>query len=174
MNKEEFSELTGLSYYSLSKYINLGMPAIKMGRSFEIQPKVCLEWVENYHKKNGLEPIVLNPEISIENDIDPGDEGDDYDIKLEPKHRKMVADAELAELKVLKEKGLVVAIQDVEEIVKREYDNVRASLVQIPGTAANRIAEELNQPEMAPDISAILFDEVQSTLNNLTRDEKWN
>lgn len=92
--------------------------------------------------------------------------------KDEPQARKLAAEAELAEIKLQREKGALVDINAVADAYKRECGLVRAGLMQIPGSLAQRIAEELDAPESVAAISSIILDEISAALQNLTVDAR--
>jgi len=103
---------------------------------------------------------------------DGGVEGS-KDSEIISKRRKMAADAELAEIKLNKEKGLLVDIADIEDVVSHEYKLLRANLLKLPGSMSARLAEEFNDPSAASEINAILVDEISAALSELQADKKY-
>ena len=72
--------------------------------------------------------------------------------------RKKIADATLAEIKVLKARGELVNIDDVVSIIAQELSNVRAKLIALPGIIA---------PHIYVDDMAVRLKMVEDAVNNI-------
>lgn len=61
----------------------------------------------------------------------------------EAKKRKLAAEAQLAELELMKAVGRVVLVEQVAEVVGRQFDRLRARLLVIPSKGATLVAPEV-------------------------------
>lgn len=86
----------------------------------------------------------------------------------EARTRKMVAEATLAEINVEKEKGRLVEVDAVADIVADEYANVRANLLNLP----QKMAPTLMGIQTLEEIQQLLEDGVNEVLAELRYDKQ--
>ena len=72
--------------------------------------------------------------------------------------RKAMADAQLAELKLLREQGKVVAIEDTEQAVGDLLGALRAQLLATPTRESHRIVGLQSLAEATAALDAIIYD----------------
>lgn len=138
----------------LANLVDLGLPKRGNGReSHYVWPEV-LQWYLAYKialampKEQGLsEPDRAEKEA--------------YN---EAARRKLSAEADLAELKLSRERGEVVGVQDVEKAVAGISANVRARLLSMPSKLASLLVGQTR-----PKIKAKIEFEVNEALNELTK-----
>lgn len=85
----------------------------------------------------------------------------------ESRQRKEAADAELAEIKLSKEKGKLVDAEEVKTAAFKAARVVRDALLNIPDRVAAEIASESDQLK----VHALLTQEIRRVLESITIDE---
>ena len=149
LNLKQVAEMFDRSVNTVDKWVTEGMPIETRGSRGKPHILDSMEVIRWWFK-------MQLPEGGVEGS---------KDSELISKRRKMAADAELAEIKLNKEKGLLVDIADIEDVVSHEYKLLRANLLKLPGSMSARLAEEFNEPSLASEINAILVDEISAALS---------
>jgi len=132
MNIAEVAELFGVSRPTITAWTNDGMPAREIGSKgkpwvYETAD-VLPWWAENKHRHKrpavtAGDPLAGDGEESIE----------------QAERRKMVAQADKAELDLAKAAKLLVPIADVASVVAEENARVRARLLGIPNAVRMKV-----------------------------------
>lgn len=92
-----------------------------------------------------------------------GSPGDLADAEL----RKAAAEAELKELRLARERGELIAVDDLARLVEAEYVAVRSRLLAIP----SKLAPEIAQIDNPTEVQALIAAEIHEALDELGRDE---
>jgi phage terminase Nu1 subunit (DNA packaging protein) len=152
VGRDELAKIFNVHLSTVDSWVRKGMPQKSRGsrgKKAEYVVHECIDW--RIQTKGGTQA--------------------DEDREPSATERKAIADAEMAELKLARETEKVCLIEDVTKTVAKEYDRVRARLLQMPGATAQRIAEECDDPTVAAVISGILLNAVQEALSDLTADD---
>lgn len=135
VNIGELAEIFGCSRPTITAWTNEGMPATKIGakgKPWEYDPSACIEWWgENKFRPKRRAPVP---------GTDPFAEAEDGKETIEEaERRKMVAQADRAELDLAKAARMVVPIADVAAVVAEENARVRSRLLGIPNEVRMRV-----------------------------------
>lgn len=113
---------------TVTTWVGEGMPFTKEGSKsaeWEFETRPCIEWMAG----NKLKLKARRPGSRA----NPFDEsGDDPESIEEAERRKMIANADKAEVQVAKEAGILVPISEVMSVVSEEHARVRARILTIP------------------------------------------
>jgi transposase len=144
LSRTEVAKRFGITVTTVNNWVNRGMPVHhkdegKTGTAWYREEDVDTWFNENEKQKEGIEEAEL---------------------------RRKVADATLAEIKVAKERGELVAMDSVLSIISNELGNVRAKLINLSGL----IAPHIYTASLADRIS-IVDNAVEQILNEITVDK---
>lgn len=152
VNQTELSDIIDVSAVTLRAWEKEGMPVLakgSRGKSATYNTADVIRWCEarlvSRYSAHASESV----------DVISEDEG---------KRRKVVAEAQLAELKLDTERGALVEIEAVGQEVDAVMSRVRSRLLAIPGTLALTLTNEPD-PVVVRDR---VFDEVSGALNELS------
>lgn len=134
VNRTELAEILGISMPTVTAWMGDGMPFIEgggKGKPFVFETTECLEWwAENKRRRN-------RPAAASDPFADPSDMPESYD---EAERRKMVANADKAELELAKLAGRVVEISDVAAIIAEMHVKVRTRLLGVGNKVRVRVS----------------------------------
>ena len=148
VNKRQLADILGLAEETLTQYQkDSTFPILvkRKGRSgSDYETSDVIAWIER-RKFNGL--IGNQDAIDIE----------------EGKRRKMVAEASLVELELLKEQGKVVEIERVADEIGEQLSNFRAKMLSIP----SKVSGQVYTAKDIKEIKSILDDAIYEALNEI-------
>jgi phage terminase Nu1 subunit (DNA packaging protein) len=128
VNRRQLADILGISLPTVTSWTNDGMPFTREGSKsaeWEFDTRECIEWFAA--KKLKLK------ERRPGRGKNPFDEGEEEPETLEEaERRKMIANADKAEVQVAREAGLLVPISEVASVVAEENARVRARLLTLP------------------------------------------
>jgi phage terminase Nu1 subunit (DNA packaging protein) len=136
MNIAELAEMFGVSRPTISAWTNDGMPAVAIGakgKPWIYESVDCIAWwAENKFRSKRRAPVPGS---------DPFAEGDGEGRESieEAERRKMIAQADKAELELAKSARLVVPISEVAAVVAEENSRVRSRLLGIPNEVRMKV-----------------------------------
>jgi len=152
VNQSELSHIIDVSVVTIRAWEKEGMPVLQKGsrgKSATYNTADVIRWCEQ----------------RLLSKITAGREEDGAVISEdEGRRRKVVAEAQLAELKLAVESGELVEIEAVGAEVDTVLSGVRARLLAIPGTLALTLT---NEPDPAV-VRDRVFDEISGALNELS------
>lgn len=126
VNRTEIAEILGISMPTVTAWLGEGMPYVEgggKGKPFVFStPEVIEWWCENKRRRPRTTAAASDPFA------EPGDMPESYD---EADRRKMVANADRAELELAKSSGRVVEIVDVAAVIAEMHVKVRTRLLGI-------------------------------------------
>jgi hypothetical protein len=132
-------------------------------QEWEFDSRECIEWF-------AANKLKLKPGPG--EGANPFDEdGDGPESIEEAERRKMIANADKAEVQVAKEAGLLVPISEVASVVAEEHARVRARLLTIPNELRPKVLTFL--AEDRPAAEQVLADVEEVVLEALTEIRSW-
>lgn len=146
VNKSELAGIFGVSLTAVDNWLLTGLPYVTKGgpgQGYEFDTAAVIEW---------------RVAAAVEKVTDSSGKG-----KGEPLTRKITAEAALAELRLDRELGRLVAIEDVEKTWDKLSTSCRARLLAIPA----RVSPVLFAAESVDEIRDQLESEIHSALNEL-------
>lgn len=152
VNQSELSNIIDVSSVTLRAWEKEGMPVVakgSRGKSAIYNTAEVIRWCE----QRLVSKYIGKPE-----------EDGAVITEEEGRRRKVVAEAQLAELKLAVESGELVEIEAVGAEVDTVLGGVRARLLAIPGTLALTLT---NEPDPAV-VRDRVFDEISGALNELS------
>lgn len=141
VNKKELAQIFGVSVQAVDGWISRGCPYVEKGRALEgykFDSSVVAEW---------------RTQLAISDALIGKGEGDgDEDLAA---RRKLEAEASLAELKLARETGQLIAMSDVESTWMKLIGNARAKLLSIPAKTAPlaHTAETIEEAQSAIELA---------------------
>lgn len=147
---KEFADDHGLTLRRIQQWIAEGMPYREVSGARRVVRADANRWVREREREQERETVMkaIAPS-SLE----------------EAEKRKAIADAQLAELKLERERGNLIPLALHGERLARILERVRARLVAIPG----KVAPQLIGVETAPAAQALVNDAVSEALEELSR-----
>jgi phage terminase Nu1 subunit (DNA packaging protein) len=149
VNREGLADVMGVSNTTVSAWAKRGCPYLQQGgagREWQFNTAHVIEW-----RLNEMAGKL-------------GDGAKDYD---EGQARKMQADADLAEIKRDKERGKLIELQVVADVVRGEYATVRTRLGSLPGILAPRL-----DSSRALEFQPVIAEVVDDILTELSADDR--
>ena len=141
------SASTGLSRHALLQAVNDGMPCIaapkQKGGQWQFELKACVQWLINRHKSGAA--------VS----------------HAEAKRRKAVAEAELAILKLARQKGELLNSDDVVGAWQGALSRFRVLMLGLPATVAEECVIRARDGE--PAVREYLKERIKHALAELSR-----
>lgn len=159
MNIAELADMFGVSRPTITSWTNDGMPAVELGskgKPWAYDSVECIAWWgENKfrHKRRSPAP-----------GEDPFAEGADGRESIEEaERRKMIAQADKAELDLAKAARLVVPIEEVASVVASENARVRSRLLGIPNEVRMKVrsffgGDRKLEEEVVGGVEAVILD----------------
>jgi phage terminase Nu1 subunit (DNA packaging protein) len=167
VNRRQLADILGISLPTVTSWTNDGMPFTREGSKsaeWEFDSRECIEWFA----ANKLKLKSRGPAKGA----NPFDEdGDGRESIEEAERRKMIANADKAEVQVAKEAGLLVPISEVASVVAEEHARVRARLLTIPNELRPKVLTFL--AEDRPAAEQVLADVEEVVLEALTEIRSW-
>lgn len=145
VNRNELSEIHGVSLPTISAWVRRGCPAQQKGargKEWKFDTADVARWREDQAVQNAIGSA----------------EGVDMD---EAKRRKTIAEAQMAELDLARARSEVIAIGDVAQIVTDEYASVRARLLEMPGRLAQPLSIEDDPAQIERELRAAVTEALE-------------
>lgn len=159
----ECAAILGVHRNTVTNWINKGMPVVQRadrnkGQEWQINVADVLAWREEQAAdavRQTYDNLAEDGEITLD----------------EAKRRKILAEAQMAELDLAKARNAVVGIQDIAERIGEEYAEVRQLLLAIPDVLAQPLSAETD----AREVHRIIKEEISNALRHLCADdgEEW-
>lgn len=131
-NIAELAEILDITRPTVSAWVDDGMPSLVKGSKgipWVFDVKQCIDWyAENRFRRTKHHP-----------GLNPFDETDGPESMEAAERRKMVANADKAELELAKSARLVVPIEEVARTTAEEHARVRSKLLAIPNDVRMRV-----------------------------------
>lgn len=128
VNRKGLSDILGISLPTVTAWVDQGMPFTREGSKsaeWEFDSRECVEWfAANKFKMKARGPAPGEDPFN--------EDGTTRETIEEAERRKMIAQADKAEVQVAKEAGLLVPIDEVAATVAEENARVRARLLTLP------------------------------------------
>lgn len=119
VTRSGLNEITGKSLPTIDRWIAAGMPVVDRGgkgKEWQIDTAAVFQWRENKIR----EEMTSDAPTDSEN----------------ARHRKLAAEASLAELELAKQMGRVALIDEFERVQARVMAIIRANLLNVPARAS--------------------------------------
>ena len=149
VNRIKLAEIFGVAADTVTAWVKRGCPAIQRGAK-------GVEW--QFNTADVISWRLDDMTAKLAGDVP------DYDRDAA---RKMQADADLAELKRDRERGKLIELQVVADVVRSEYATVRTRLGSLPGILAPRL-----DSARALEFQPIIADVVDDILTELSADDR--
>jgi phage terminase Nu1 subunit (DNA packaging protein) len=167
VNRRQLADILGISMPTVTAWIGQGMPFTREGSKsaeWEFETREAIEWM-------AANKLSLKDKRS--NRAKPGGEEDDGGPETieEAERRKMIAQADKAEVQVAKEAGILVPISEVAGVVAEEHARVRARLLTIPNELRPKVLTYLAEDRKAGE--DLLADVESTVLEALTEIRSW-
>lgn len=167
VNRRQLADILGKSLPTITAWASEGMPCVKPGskhQEWEFETTEVIPWVAaNKLKLKGRGAAKVNHPFA--------DDGDGPETIEEAERRKMVAQADKAEVQVAKEAGILVPISEVASVVAEEHARVRARLLTIPNELRPQVLTFLAEDREAAE--QLLAAAEETILEALTEIRSW-
>jgi phage terminase Nu1 subunit (DNA packaging protein) len=167
VNRRQLADILGISMPTVTSWTDQGMPFTREGSKsaeWEFDTRACIEWFAG----NKLKLKARGPAPGA----NPFDEdGTKPETIEEAERRKMVANADKAEVQVAKEAGILVPISEVASVVAEENARIRARILTIPNEARPKVMTFLAHDREAAE--QLLTDMEETILEALTEIRSW-
>lgn len=167
VNRKGLADILGISLPTVTAWVDQGMPYTREGSKsveWEFETRECIEWFA----QNKLKLKERRPGKGS----NPFDEdGDGLETIEEAERRKMIANADRAEVLVAKEAGLLVPIAEIASVVAEENARVRARLLTIPNELRPKVLTFLAEDRKAAE--QLLADTEAVVMEALTEIRSW-
>lgn len=167
VNRRQLADILGISLPTVTAWVGEGMPFTREGSKsaeWEFETRACIEWFG----ANKLKARVRSPSSGKDPFAD-GSEGSETIEEAE--RRKMIAQADKAEVQVAKEAGLLVPISEVASVAAEENARVRARLLTIPNDLRPKVLTFLAHDRKAAEQLLTATEEV--VLEALSEIRSW-
>lgn len=159
VNRKTLASVFGVTLPTIDAWRDRGMPFVtegRLGREWEFETRDCIDW---WIEQQGRRPAASGPQ-------DPS-----FESIEEAERRKMIANADRAEVQVAKEAGILVPISEVATVVAEEHARVRARLLTIPNELRPAVLTFLAHDRPAAEQLLASVDE--TILEALTEIRSW-
>jgi terminase small subunit / prophage DNA-packing protein len=149
VNRIKLAEIFGVAADTITAWAKRGCPVIQRGAKgveWQFNTADVIQWRVSELTETSAEPV------------------GGYD---EGQARKMQADADLAEIKRDKERGKLIELQIVADVVRGEYATVRTRLGSLPGILAPRL-----DSSRALEFQPVIAEVVDDILTELSADDR--
>ena len=153
VNRSKLAEIFGVSVDTVSAWVKRGCPALERGRK-------GVEWKFNTASVSGWLVEQAQEPSPPEGDARPAPNFD------KERARREQIDADLAELKLRRERGELIELETILSAVRSEYAVVRTRFGSLPGRLAAQI-----DPTRAIELQPIIADQVDDILRELSVDD---
>lgn len=148
LGKQEISELFGVAESTVDQWIRRGCPIIKRGSkgvAWEINSAAVSDWL----RQRDLEQAT----------------GNNLNDEQELKRRKLAAETQKAEMEMLKAKGELVPLRQLERALANTFAELKTNMRNIPRRTATSIVGETDEIR----IKEVLLAEVDQALEVLSQ-----
>lgn len=162
-NRRQLSDILRISMPTVTTWVGEGMPFVREGSKsaeWEFETRDCIEW---------MAANKLKARAKAKSGDDEPAEG--HETIEEAERRKMVANADKAEVQVAKEAGILVPISEVASVVAEEHARVRARLLTIPNELRPAVLTFLAHDR--PAAEQLLAAAEETILEALTEIRSW-
>lgn len=163
LNIAECADMFGVSRPTITDWTNHDMPAVEIGskgKPWVYDSVACLEWwAENKWRPKRRAPVP-GPDPFAE----AGDVPESID---EAERRKMIAQADKAELDLAKAAKLVVPIAEVADVVAQENARVRSRLLGIGNKVRMMARSFFNDREMEEQVVSLVETEILDAMTEI-------
>ncbi|WP_430430204.1 terminase small subunit [Oceanicaulis sp.] len=156
VNRAKVAEIFGVAVDTVSAWVKRGCPVLQIGRK-GIQWKFNTADVSDWLVQDALRQAT-SPDGEDAN-------AEAINIAVE-KARREQYEADLAELRLRKERGELIELETIMSAVRSEYAVVRTRFGSLPG----RLAAQLD-PERAIELQPVIADQVDDILRELSVDD---
>lgn len=167
MNRRQLADILGISLPTVGAWVGEGMPFTREGSKsaeWEFDTREAIEWM-------AANKLKLKDK-RLKRASTPFDEDDGGPETIEEaERRKMVAQADKAEVQVAKEAGILVPISEVAGVVAEEHARVRARLLTIPNELRPQVLTFLAEDREAAE--QLLAAAEETILEALTEIRSW-
>lgn len=157
VNRTELAEVLGVSMPTVTAWLGEGMPYVEgggKGKPFVFDTVESIEWwAENKRRKKSRAPLPGS---------DPFAEGEGVESIEEAERRKMVANADKAELDLAKAAGKVVEIEDVAAATAEMHSRVKTRLLGLGNKVRVRVSAYFGGDKAAEEQIVSVVEEVVS------------
>jgi phage terminase Nu1 subunit (DNA packaging protein) len=169
VNRTELAEIIGKSMPTITAWMGEGMPFVEgggKGKPFVFETVDCIEWaidVGKFRRRSKVAP-------GADPFADPADQPESYE---EAERRKMVANADKAELELAKLAGKVVEIDDVAAAIADMHVTVRTRLLGLGNKVRVRVSAFFGGDKAAEEQVVAAVEEVVSDAMAEIRDDPF-
>jgi terminase small subunit / prophage DNA-packing protein len=160
VNRKKLASVFGVALPTIDAWRERGMPAVTeggLGREWEFDTRACIDW---WADNNNAGPAA-----------DPREGEPGFETIEEAERRKMVAQADRAEVYVAKEAGILVPIDEVAAVVAEEHGRVRARLLSLPNELRPKVMTFLANDREAAE--QLLTETEETILEALAEIRSW-
>lgn len=163
VNRRQLADILGKSLPTITAWTGEGMPFTKEGGKsgeWEFETTECIAWFAENKLK--LRARRANPFA---------EDAEEAESIEEAERRKMIAQADKAEVQVAKEAGILVPISEVASVVAEENARVRARLLTLPNELRPKVLTFLAEDRKAAE--QLLADAESVVLEALGEIRSW-
>lgn len=169
VNRTELAECIGVSMPTITSWIGEGMPYVEgggKGKPFVFETTEAIEWwAENKRRRKSRAPVPGS---------DPFAEGADGRESIEEaERRKLIAQADKAELELAKSAGRVVEIDDVAAAIAEMHVTVRTRLLGLGNKVRVRVSAFFGGDKSAEEQVVAVVEEVVADAMAEIRDDPF-
>jgi phage terminase Nu1 subunit (DNA packaging protein) len=155
VNRTELADILGISMPTVTAWMGDGMPYVEgggKGKPFVFETTECVEWWAENKRRHSRPKLPAGDPFA-----DPGDMPESFD---EAERRKMVAQADKAELDLAKAASAVVEIEDVAATIAEMHVRVRTRLLAVGNKVRTRVTAYFNGDKAAEEAVVATVEEV--------------
>lgn len=165
VNRTELAEILGISMPTVTAWMGDGLPYEQgggKGKPFVFDSVACIEWwAENKRRRPRSDP-------ATDPFADPGEATESYE---QAERRKMVANADKAELDLAKSAERVVEIADVAAVIAEMHVKVRTRLLGIGNKVRTRVSayfggDRAAQEQIVSAVEEVVADAIAEIRDN--------
>lgn len=164
VNRGQLADILGISHPTVTAWVREGMPYTREGSrsaEWEFETRPAIEWM-------AANKLSLKDKRLAKGKSGAGADDDAPETIEEAERRKMVANADKAEVQVAKEAGILVPISEVANVVAEEHARVRARLLTIPNESRPAVSTYLAEDrEAAEQLLAAIEETILEALSEI-------
>lgn len=148
VSASELAQILGVSLSTITAWVRRGCPFLErgaVGKQWQFDSADVVKWLREQDVERALGK---NASVTME----------------EARTRDKLATAQLKEIELARQRGQVVNVDDVKEIVCEDYAVVRSRILAIPGRLAQTCAIEAD----AEAVQRLIMAEVRDALSELS------
>ena len=149
VNRSGLADILGVSLPTVDSYLKRGMPFVARGckgQEWAFNTRDVIDWLRAQDVEQAVADRPASPDIEA------------------ARLRKTMAEAELAELELAKQRGQYFSRDVIDRLVVGAFTIVRTTLVNFPAKLASRVPS----PELAREVFKIAGDEIDAMLDQLS------